>query len=233
MVNKEMQHQYEYEDDNSMSTREVLLYGMGSLLLLGGTFFIGRKLLRDAVKKNEENTSVDEDSVANYAKGIKMAFDNDGWWGTDEDALRSVLSKIPSKVVFEKVMKSYQRLYNKSLMAEMQSELNTSEYNEMLAIINSKTSPQKNGQVYLSNKQYEGWAKRLKSAFDKSYGFIPGTDEEAVRAVFAEIPTRKAFAQVSSAYQFLYNKNLLNDLKSELEFWEYEPMMKIIINKPQ
>lgn len=224
--------EYDYEDD-SLSTREVLLYGMGSLLLLGGTFFIGRKLVRDAVKKNEENTSVDEDSVANYAKSIKMAFDNDGWWGTDEDALRNVLTKIPSKEIFEKVMKSYQRLYNKSLMAEMQSELNTSEYNEMLAIINSKNSPQKNGQVYLSNKQYEGWAKRLKSAFDKSYGFIPGTDEEAIRAVFVEIPTRKAFAQVAVAYNTLFNRNLMNDLKGELEFWEYEPMMKIILNKPQ
>jgi hypothetical protein len=228
-----MQHQYEYEDDNSLSTREILLYSMGSLLLIGGTFFIGRKLVRDAVKKNEENTSVDDDSIASYAKGIKMAFDNDGWWGTDKNALRNVITTIPSKDVFNKVIKSYQRLYNRNLMADMQSELNTTEYNEMMAIINSKTTANKDGQVYLSNKQYEGWAKRLKSAFDKSYGFIPGTDEEAIRTVFVEIPSKKAFVQVSRAYTALFSRNLLTDLKDELEFWEYEPMMKLITSKPE
>lgn len=229
-----MQEKYHtYEEDDSMTAKEILLYGMGSLLLIGGTFFLGRKLVRDAVKKSEENTSVDDDSIASYAKGIKMAFDNDGWWGVDKTALRNVITSIPSKDVFNKVVKSYQRLYNRSLMADMQSELNTTEYNEMLAIINGKTTAQKDGQVYLSNKQYEGWAKRLKSAFDKTYGFIPGTDEEAIRAVFNEIPTKKAYVQVSRAYAALYNRNLLTDLKSELEFWEFEPMMKLITNKPE
>jgi hypothetical protein len=223
----------QYEEDNSLSTREVILYSMGGLLLIGGTFFLGRKLVRDAVKNSEENTSVDDDSEANYAKGIKMAFDNDGWWGVDKNALRNVITSIPSKEVFNKVIKSYQRLYNRSLMADMQSELNTTEYNEMLAILNAKTTPDKNGQVYLSNKQYEAWAKRLKAAFDKTYGFIPGTDEEAIRAVFVEIPSRKAFAQVAKAYSVLFSKNLMTDLKGELEFWELEPMMQLIANKPQ
>ena len=36
----------------------------------------------------------------------------------------------------------------------------------------------------------EDTAKRLKAAFDKSYGFMPGTDEEAIKAVFSEIPTQ-------------------------------------------
>lgn len=229
-----MQERYSsYDDENALSAREVILFSMGSLLLIGGTFFIGRKLVRDAIKKNEENASVDDDSIASYAKGIKMAFDNDGWWGVDKTALRNVITTIPSKDVFNKVLKSYQRLYNRNLMADMQSELNTTEYNEMMAIVNSKTTASKDGQVYLSNKQYEGWAKRLKSAFDKTYGFIPGTDEEAIRTVFTEIPSKKAFVQVSRAYLSLYNRNLLSDLKGELEFWEYEPMMKIITSKPE
>jgi hypothetical protein len=227
-------NKYPYQEDNeALSTREILFYGMGSLLLIGGTFFIARKLVRDGIKKSEENTSVDDDSIASYAKGIKMAFDNDGWWGADKNALRQTISSIPSKEVFAKVMKSYQRLYNRNLMADLQSELNTTEYNEMMAIVNGKVAPQQNGQVYLTNKQYEAWAKRLKAAFDKTNGFLPATDEEAITAVFNEIPTRKAFTQVGKAYQALYHKNLLTDLKGELEFWEYNPMMKLISNKPQ
>jgi hypothetical protein len=219
------------KDENALSTRQILLYSFGGIALVGGTFFLGRKLVRDAAKKKEENGSFDDDSVSGYAKGIKMAFDNDGWWGTDTNALRIVMQSIPSKEVFSQVIKSYQRLYNKSLMADLQSEVNLSEYNEMLAIINGKGQV-KNGQVYLSNKNYEAWARRLKAAFDKTHGFILATDEDAIRAVFVEIPSKKAFNQVVVAYKVLYSKSLMTDLKSELEFWEYEPMMKLITAKP-
>lgn len=215
-----------------MSNREIILYSMGSILLVGGTFFVGRKIVRDAVKKHEENNSVEDGSIASYAKAIKMSFDNDGWWGTDEQALRNTLISIPSIQTFNAVAKSYQRLYNKSLMADLQSELSTSEYNEMVSIINGKL--EKNNSTSINyNKQYETWARRLKSAFDKTYGFMPGTDEEAIRAVFTEIPSQTAFVQVAKAYQALFNSSLMMDLKSELEFWEYEPMMKIITSKPK
>jgi hypothetical protein len=219
------------ENDNALSTREIMWYSFGSIALLGGTFFLGRKIIRDAAKKKEENNSFDDDSISGYAKAIKMAFDNDGWWGTDTNALRNVMQNIPSKEVFSQVIKSYQRLYNKNLMADLQSEVNLSEYNEMLAIINGKGQV-KNGQVYLSNKSYEAWARRLKAAFDKTHGFIPATDEDAIRAVFIEIPSKKAFNQTAIAYRTIYSKNLIADLKSELEFWEYEPMMKLINTKP-
>lgn len=217
---------------NGLSNREIILYSMGSVLLLGGTFLFGRKLVRDTVKKHEEKNSVEDGSIGSYAKAIKMAFDNDGWWGTDEQALRNTLISIPSKQVFGNVLKSYQHLYNRSLMADMQGELDTSEYNEMLSIINGKKDKTNETTINYA-KQYETWARRLKSAFDKTYGFLPGTDEEAIRAVFNEIPTQSAFIQVASSYQGQFHSNLMNDLKSELEFWEYAPMMKLITSKPK
>jgi hypothetical protein len=223
-------HNNTYEED-ALSTREILLYSFGSILLLGGTYFLGKKIIRNVAKKQEENVSYDDESIAGYAKGMKMAFDNDGWWGTDISALRSVMQSIPNKEVFQKVIKSYQRLYNKNLMADLQSEVNITVYNEMLAIIKGKGQVE-NGQVYLSNKTYEAWARRLKAAFDKTHGFIPATDEDAIRAVFIEIPTKKAFNQVAIAYKILYTQNLMSDLKSELEFWEFDPMMKLINDKP-
>jgi hypothetical protein len=231
-ANKYYQNAYSSDAIENSPTKNVFIYGIGSILILGVTFFVGRKLIRDLIKKNEEQGSFEDESIAGFAKAIKMAFDNDGWWGTDTNALRNTLQSIPNKDVFNKVTKSYQRLYNKSLMSDMQAELNISTYNEMLAIINGKASS-KNGQVYLTNKNYEAWAKRLKSAFDKTHGFLPATDEEAISAVFTEIPTQKAFKQVAIAYQVIYNHNLISDLKSELEFWEYKPMIQLIANKPQ
>jgi hypothetical protein len=218
--------------NKGMSNREIILYSMGSLLLVGGTFFVGRKLVRDAVKKQQENNSVEDGSIASYAKSIKMAFDNDGWAGTDEDALRKILISIPSIQAFQAVAKSYQKLYKQPLMSDLQSELNVSEYNEMVAIINGKKENNNSTSINYT-KQYETWARRLKSAFDLTYGFVPATDEEAIRAVFIEIPSQSAFLQVAKAYQFLFNADLINDLKSELEFWEYTPMMNLITSKPK
>ena len=82
-------------------------------------------------------------------------------------------------------------------------------------------------------KSYDGWAKRLKAAFDKEYGFVPGTDEDAIKAVFNEIPTQKAFIMTGIVYNKLYGSNMMTDLKGELEMWEYSDYMKIILSKPK
>jgi hypothetical protein len=131
-------------------------------------------------------------------------------------------------------MVSYQKLYNSSLLGDMQKELKSSEYNEMLYIVSAK--PETNGTgaaKELSMSELQGWAKRLNAAFNITYGPFPGTDEPAIKAVFLEIPTQDVFNQVVAVYQSLYGNNLIADLKSELELWEYEPMMQIINSKPK
>jgi len=204
--------------------------------VLGGSFFIGRTLIRKARSTSEEKKTYEEDNPAAYAQKLKMAFENDNYfeWGTDEEAIRQVLRNVQSKDEFKKIINSYQKLYARSLMMDLKSELTTSEYNEMLAIIAGK--PDKIGANYIpqiGQQQYLAWAKRLKAAFDITYWFIPGTDEDAVKAVFMEIPTQAAFEQVTIAYKKEYGNDLISDLKSELEFWEYGPYMEIINNKPK
>ena len=221
---------------SDFTTKEKIQYGLVSLFVVGGSFFVGRRLIRTAKSNSEEKKTFEDGSTATYAKQIKMAFDNDNWfgWGTDETALRKILTAITSKSDFKKVINSYQSLYSRSMMKDMQEELTTSEYNEMLAIIGAK--PDRNcGAVNtsLTSNQYLYWAKRLKAAFDISYGPFPGTDEEAIKTVFIEIPTINAFINVGKAYQKEFNKNLQADLKSELEFWEYGTFMQIINSKPK
>lgn len=223
-----------HEDD--FSTKEKIQYTILGVLVIGGSFFIGRGLIRTAKANNEERKTYEEGSSATYAKQIKMAFENDTWfgWGTDENALRKTIRAIPSKQVFREVIQSYQNLYNSSMMKDMQDELTTTEYNEMLAIIAAKPERYIAGQAQaLTAIQYLPWAKRLKAAFDIRYAGLPGTDEDAIKAVFMEIPTQTDFAKVGIAYQREYGNNLIKDLKGELEFWEYSPMMKIITSKPR
>jgi hypothetical protein len=155
-------------------------------------------------------------------------------WGTDEEAIRQILRSVPSKEVFKSVINSYQKLYAKSLMLDLKKELTTSEYNEMLAIIAGK--PDKaNGDapVQIGQQQHTAWAKRLKAAFNITYWFMPGTDEDAIKAVFTEMPTQLDFQKTALVYKSLFGNDLINELKHELEFWEYGSHMSIINDKPK
>ena len=211
-----------------LSIKEKLLYSAIGLAVLSGGVYFGRKLILNKVANKEENQSLEDGSSATIAKQIKMAFDNDGWWGTNTTALRNALRQISSKDEFAKVQKSYQKLYNSNLLKDMSDELQSTEYNEMLQIIAAK--PTKKGQAPTINA-FDAWAKRLKAAFDKSYGFLPGTDADAVVAVFNEMPTQTAFIQTAVSYKKLYGKNMLDDMKSEAEFGQYSDWMKIITQK--
>jgi hypothetical protein len=230
-----MPYSYSHNPDD-FTLKEKLQYAAIGLLLVGGTFFIGRKLVREARAMNEEKKTYDDGNAAYYAQKLKMAFENDNsfGWGTDEEAIRAVLRKVPTKAEFKAVMASYQKLYARSLMADLKEELSTSEYNEMLAIVGGKPDAiTKNGQPLIGPQQYRSWAQRLRAAFDITYWFVPGTDEAAIKAVFMEIPTQADFQQVARAYQSEYGDDLMRDLKSELEFWEFGSMMNIIQQKPK
>lgn len=217
----------------ALTTKEKIQYGLIGVLVLGGAVLIGRKLILRSVSNSEELKTFESGSAPALAKQIKMAFDNDGWWGTDTKALRQALRAIPSKQEFVQVLDSYNRLYNRSMMRDMQEELKSTEYEEVLAILAAK--PEKNGGPVqpAGAAQYLSWAERLHAAFNIYYGFIPGTDEDSIKAVFMEIPTQSGFQQVAAVYKQTYGNDLLSELKGELELWEYGPMMQLITSKPQ
>lgn len=225
-------------EQDEFTIEEKVKYGMIGLVLLGGSFFIGRSIIRKAQATSEEKKTYQEGNAATYAKQIRMAFENDMWWGwgTDEEALRRTIRAIPSKDEFRKVINSYQKLYARSMMADMQNDLTSAEYNEMLAIIAAKPdSGTAAGQIQLTNSQLLSWAKRLKAAFDvNTWGVIPyGTDEDAIKAVFMEIPTQAAFWETTKAYKAEYGSDLVADLRGELELWEWSALMGLIGKKPK
>lgn len=216
------------QEKESWTLKEKILFSLLGVVVVGGTIYIGRKIILNKIANKEEGKSFEEGTSATAAKQIKMAFENDGWLGTDVISLRNTLVEIESKEEFAKVVKSYQKLYNGNLIKEMSDELQTTEYNEMLQILAGK--PDKKGQAP-SNLAYTSWAKRMKSAFDKAYGFFGGTDGDAIVAVFNEIPTQSAFIKVTQEYKKLYGINMLEELKSESEFGQYDEWMKIITAK--
>ena len=225
-----------YQEHDDFTLKEKLTYSIVGLVVLGGSFLLGRSVVRGAKATSEQKKTYEDGNAASFAQQLKMAFENDNYfeWGTDEEAIRDVIRKVPSKDYFKQVINSYQRLYARSLMADLKSELASSEYNEMLAIIAGK--PDKitgNYKPIITQQQYLAWAKRLKAAFDITYWFVPGTDEPAIKAVFMEIPTQSDFQKMAAAYLREYGNDLMSDLKSELEFWEIGAFTDIINNKPK
>ncbi len=227
---------YQSGPEGAFTLEEKIKYGILGIVVIAGSFFIGRSLVRKARATAEEKKTYAEGTPATHAKQIKMSFENDMWWGwgTDEKALRKTIIAIPSKEEFRKVINSYQKLYARSIMADMQDDLTTSEYNEMLAIIAAK--PERGTALIpaqSSPAQYQAWAKRLRAAFEITYWMFPGTDEDAIKAVFMEMRSQADFWETAKAYNQLYGDDLAKDLKGELEFWEYGRMMDIILKKPQ
>ena len=220
----------ERKEDEGMSLKAKLGYSvLGAIGLTGLIIFI-TKTVKKKIANKSDSKSFDDGTPETTAKQIKMAFENDGYFGTDTKSLREILVKVKSKAELELVRKAYQKQFDTPMYSDMSKELQSSEYKEMLQIMEGKA--EKTGQP-LTVKQYTAWAKRLKAAFEKTYSFIPGTDEPAIRAVFNEVPTQTAFINVGRAYKKEYNANLMDDLKSELEYWEFPEFMQLIIKKPK
>lgn len=202
-----------------------------SILALIAIKFASHKF-KTVAASHEQDQSFGEDLHATWAKQCKLAFDNDGWWGTDESALRKVIIAIPSQEDFEKVQQSYKKLYKgRNLVEDMTDELKTTEYNEMLAILSSKPKKAKDATgAPIYNPQ--AWATRLYNAMSIYYGWIfPGTDEDAILAVFAEMPSKKAFSDTKQAYYVQYGVSLEDDLDGDLD-WSMD-WRSIIAKKPQ
>ncbi len=216
--------------DESNSMKENIFYSLLAAAGITTAVIFGKKFIQKKIADKSESKTLIEGTPETLAKQIKMAFENDGYFGTDTKALRNVLQKISNKAELDKVFKAYQKQYQSNMYKDMSDELQATEYNEMLQIMQGKSD--KPGQAP-TQVQFTAWAKRLKAAFDKTYSFIPGTDEPAIKAVFMEIPTQNAFINVGKAYYKEYSANLITDLKSELEMWEYGDYMKIITSKPK
>lgn len=182
-------------------------------------FYFARRSVQNARAAKQQNQSFGVNKHATWAKQFKQAFDNDGWWGTDVPLVRQTMRAIPSKDDFAKVQESYRLMYKgANLIEDMSDELTKLEYEEMLAIRNSKPQAAKEGTVV---KVYdpEGWARRIHAAVNYSWiGFLPGTDEDAIKAVFNEIPTQTAFWQTHAAYKRIYALNLVNELDGDLDW---------------
>lgn len=216
-------------EPSGLSTKAKIILGVSAAAALGLGIRWAIKSYQKKQSDKAEGKSFTEGNPETIAKQMHMAFDNDGWFGTNTTELRNIVRKIRSIEEWENVVKAYRVLYDKDLNRRIEDELQSSEFKEFLAIKGSK--PLKTGQPVTGNTIYRAWAIRLRAAFEKTYGPFPGTDDEAVDAVFAEIPSQRSFINVGIAYNKEYpGHDFIKDLKDDVDYDKY---MKIILKKKQ
>ena len=202
----------------------------GTLLAAGAVtiMLLGYNRYKYAIAKATEDKAFGNDKHSTWAKQFKQAFDNDGWWGTDVKLVRRTMTAIPSMEDFEIVKKEYKKLTTGgNLIMDLSDELTKLEYEEMLAIMKAK--PQKSkGAENVKVYDPKSWAKRLNAAVNYTWiGFLPGTDEDAIRTVFREFPNRKAYFDTAAAYKKMYGTPLSVDLDGDLDWsWSWRALIK-------
>ena len=120
--------------------KTVVIYSSLGVGTATGLFFLVRHFYKKSQANRSEKHSLEEGDPAAYAKQLKMAFDNDNYmgWGTNEKAVTKVFEELPSKKMYERVQKEYFRMYNKSLNADLEEELSSDEYNNLIRLLNAK-----------------------------------------------------------------------------------------------
>lgn len=120
--------------------KTTVIYSTLGLGAATGVFFLVRHFYKLSQANRAEKHSLEEGDPATYAKQLKMAFDNDNYfgWGTNEKAVKQVFREIPSRVMYTKVQKEYFRMYGNSLNADLENEMDSNDYNELIRILNAK-----------------------------------------------------------------------------------------------
>jgi arabinogalactan endo-1,4-beta-galactosidase len=120
--------------------KTVVICSVVSIGTAVGLFYFGRNLILNAQKDQVQKDSATDGSPATYATQFKMAFDNDNWfgWGTNNTLLFDTILTVPSKKVYAQTQAAYQKLYNRPLNTDLESELSSGEYNRFILILSRK-----------------------------------------------------------------------------------------------
>lgn len=120
--------------------KTVVIYSTLGVGTATGLFFLARRFYKKALANQSEKRSLEEGDPATYAKQLKMAFENDNYfgWGTNWTVVKQVFEELPSKSMYSKIQREYLRMYGQSLNADLEDELSSDEYNELIRILNAK-----------------------------------------------------------------------------------------------
>ena len=128
------------DQEKIQNFKTLVIYSTLGIGTATGMLLLGRHFYKKVLTNQSQKNSLDEGNPAAYATQLKMAFDNDNYfgWGTNTKEVNRVFEQIPTKTMYSKVQKEYSRMYNKNLNADLESELSSDEYNALIRLLNTK-----------------------------------------------------------------------------------------------
>ena len=97
------------QSEEGLSVKEKVAYSLLGAAGLTGVIFFGKKAIEKLIEKKAHSKSFEDGEPETIAKQIKMAFENDGYWGTDVETLRNILVQIKSKAEMNRYTTNIQR----------------------------------------------------------------------------------------------------------------------------
>lgn len=119
----------------------IVIYGTAGLIVTGGAVIGIRYLIRKGRQNAVSRDTLDYGSAASFAARLKMAFENDNYfgWGTDVEAVRQIFQEIKSRKLYDAVLKAYSALNpGRQLNIDLKEELSEKEFLEMMRIMSAK-----------------------------------------------------------------------------------------------
>jgi hypothetical protein len=131
----------EINEQKIQNLKTIVVYSTLGFGTATGLFFLARHFYKQTRSNLSQRNTLEEGDPATFAKQLRMAFENDNYfgWGTNWDVVKQVFLAIPSKSMYVKVQREYFSLYSKSLNADLEDELSSDEYNELIRIVNAKS----------------------------------------------------------------------------------------------
>ncbi|GAB5417616.1 MAG: hypothetical protein Crog4KO_26010 [Crocinitomicaceae bacterium] len=226
-----------YSNLNPTQKSIVSWTGIGvGVSLIAALGIIGiRKVYREQRSKKEESKSFGTNKHATWAKQIYKSLKLDTWTGlgTDEVLLRSTLRSMETIEDWNKTVTAYKKIYKgRSMTKDISGDLSTTEFNEMIAIIKAKPKTAKDKHKPNRELLKVNWARRIYAAINYStWGFMAGTDEDAVKAVFMDFQAQSDYWGTKRQYYAIYGANMFKALKADMD--DIHDYLKIVWRKPK
>jgi hypothetical protein len=208
-------------NSSSDNFKNYVLWSILGTAAAGTLLYFGYRFVKGKISDIANKGSLDNNDPSYYAKQIRMGIDNNNSPGTDTNTIRQAFVAIPSKDFFRKVESSYQKQYSTNLYKDLEEHLKTTEFQEMSAIYRIKPEREgKNAQVIYDPY---AWAQRINNAVNyETWGFMWGTDLDAIKQVVREIPSQKAWSDVKDAYEQKYSVSMEDDLDEDVSQGDYD-----------
>lgn len=182
---------------------------------------VGNRGMQALVARDAE--AVDTLTPAMADQLARRLFDAMDGWGTDEEAIYGALGGRTQGQV-DAVEVSYRRLFDRSLQADLQDELNAGELRHLASLAPSQgsTADDELGTEADRVNRAEPAARQLRAAME---GW--GTDESAIFAVLTGRSAGERDA-ITASYAALFHRNLADDLRDELSGSELQEAMRLL-----